>query len=338
MTRLRQDFTWGTLAGGFAVGDGVFRHNHPRYSRGGVTYVSSHKAIITADDRLPFDTPLRVLVPARTGDRRLENLTGEGLTAVNAPQFALGHLAAGHYAPFETHTGLFRQFAALGTEADVVDFANRYGPLGADLSLVVVDVAPDDPEKKGAVFYWAEPIGQWLAEAQQMANVIGLWDLIRDGADAFTGSHTAEAARLKIKAVTPEHKHLAQNWVLATARDNPAGYLLHSQTDRRAWPQLLLQQWIERGMRGRMNFGVSGPDLKATLTPNGLIGALWLQASLAIDGQVDFQQCRECSEWFGISAEHGRPEKLFCSDACRMRAYRKRKKTKSSQAQPEAAR
>ncbi len=89
----------------------------------------------------------------------------------------------------------------------------------------------------------------------------------------------------------------------------------------------MLAQWLEEGLRGRTEFGVSGAgDLAATLMPKGLIGALWLQAALAITGKADYRQCTDCPTWFALSPEQGRPDKRFCSDACRMRAYRKRRK------------
>ena len=329
MTRLMRDFAWGTLESGFVLVDGVFRTNHPRYSRGGATYVSSHGAIVTSDYRLPFDKPLKFLAPVRLADRKEAMLTSEGLEQASEMQFSMAGLVHGRYRPFDEQTGLFRKFSAVRSSADVVAFANHFGPLGADLSIAIVDGVAGDPSKMGLELYWAEPIAQWLAEAEEMARIISLWDLIRAGdRNVFVATLTRGAARLRIKTGQPDYKHIEKDWVLAKAKENSKRFQEVSRTDTHDWPQLLLKQWIDRGVRGRTAFGVSGKDLKATVTPNGLIGALWLQASLAIDGNVDFQQCRECGDWFGISAEHARPEKLFCSNACRMRAYRLRKKDK----------
>jgi hypothetical protein len=61
------------------------------------------------------------------------------------------------------------------------------------------------------------------------------------------------------------------------------------------------------------------------LRPNDLLDALWIQLTLAIDGSQNLQTCAECRAWFTIEAGRDRSDKRYCSNACRMRAYRKRK-------------
>jgi hypothetical protein len=69
---------------------------------------------------------------------------------------------------------------------------------------------------------------------------------------------------------------------------------------------------------------VSGrPRLRIRL--NTLLDALFSQLALAIDGSESLHTCVECRKWFAIKAGRGRSDKEYCSDACRMRAYRKRK-------------
>jgi hypothetical protein len=61
------------------------------------------------------------------------------------------------------------------------------------------------------------------------------------------------------------------------------------------------------------------------IRPNGLVNALWTQLAFAIDGHINLGSCVECRGWFTLEAGRGRSDKEYCSDACRMRAYRKRK-------------
>jgi hypothetical protein len=61
------------------------------------------------------------------------------------------------------------------------------------------------------------------------------------------------------------------------------------------------------------------------IRPETLLDALWTQLAQAIDGSQSLRNCVECKRWFTISAGQGRSDKEYCSDACRMRAYRKRK-------------
>jgi hypothetical protein len=61
------------------------------------------------------------------------------------------------------------------------------------------------------------------------------------------------------------------------------------------------------------------------IRPHSLLHALWAQLLLAIDGNLNLRACVECRKWFTLEAGRGRSDKEYCSNACRMRAYRKRK-------------
>jgi hypothetical protein len=61
------------------------------------------------------------------------------------------------------------------------------------------------------------------------------------------------------------------------------------------------------------------------IRPDGLVNALWTQLALAIDGHLSLRSCIECHGWFALEAGRGRSDKEYCSNACRMRAYRQRK-------------
>jgi hypothetical protein len=64
------------------------------------------------------------------------------------------------------------------------------------------------------------------------------------------------------------------------------------------------------------------------LTPKTLRSAIWLNFAQAVAENQKFKKCEECPNWFEIGPRGGRPEKVFCSNVCQMRAYRKRAKTK----------
>ncbi len=139
-------------------------------------------------------------------------LLREGLTQASAAQFAMADLAYNRSAPFEEQTGLFHAFAKLKSEEDVIAFANQFGPLGADLLTAIVDVVPGEPGKQGLNLYWAEPIDLWQSEANAMARVIGLWDLIRAGdGSVFNTRLTRKTARLRIRTGSSGLKHLEKS-------------------------------------------------------------------------------------------------------------------------------
>jgi hypothetical protein len=68
--------------------------------------------------------------------------------------------------------------------------------------------------------------------------------------------------------------------------------------------------------------------LKWYLEPENLLAAMWFQFSGAIDGVTSFSTCAECSVLIDTVPGSNRPDKIYCSDACKMRAYRKRKARK----------
>jgi hypothetical protein len=61
--------------------------------------------------------------------------------------------------------------------------------------------------------------------------------------------------------------------------------------------------------------------------PRSLWNALWVELLLAIDGNQNLRACVQRRKWFTLEAGQGRSDKEYCSNACRMRAYRKRKGT-----------
>ena len=64
---------------------------------------------------------------------------------------------------------------------------------------------------------------------------------------------------------------------------------------------------------------------KLCIRPVTFQEALWAQLALAIVGNLILHECVQCRKWFTLEAGRGRSDKEYCSNACRMRAYRKRK-------------
>jgi hypothetical protein len=81
----------------------------------------------------------------------------------------------------------------------------------------------------------------------------------------------------------------------------------------RSYPRLL---WERAGNQRR---------LRLRFQPASLIGAIWIQFALGVEGNRDYRQCEQCRTWFEVAAEKREGAK-FCSDACRFKAYRNRQK------------
>jgi hypothetical protein len=61
------------------------------------------------------------------------------------------------------------------------------------------------------------------------------------------------------------------------------------------------------------------------LSPKTLVSAMWIQLALALEGLANFERCQQCKALIEVTPGSNRPDRKYCSDACRMRAYRKRK-------------
>src|SRR5262249_7976205 len=106
----------------------------------------------------------------------------------------------------------------------------------------------------------------------------------------------------------------------------------------RLWAQLqdnrvLANRWLEEGYNWGMNGSLTFQVMMDTRTgharseimASSLANAIEVQWGMSVAANVMHRQWTECSTWFAVHPGAGRPEKQFCSDACRMRAYRQRK-------------
>jgi hypothetical protein len=59
-------------------------------------------------------------------------------------------------------------------------------------------------------------------------------------------------------------------------------------------------------------------------TVSTLQHTLWLQVANFVVAGKSLKSCQECRRWFAVSRKAPRARSAFCSDACRVRAYRQR--------------
>jgi hypothetical protein len=226
------------------------------------------------------------------------------------------------YAPLQEHTGLFREFAGTGeTPEAVLAFANRYGSLG-----IARPLSPPPGSREPRVY--GEPFAEWCAHIRALREQVNLGDMVRRGDVerlaqlVLWQKGTAPGERLCVvyprSYTEPQSAHLGGGQgepfhpgdvigpALASLQTNVNGHL-----QGRVSPQLL---HIPR--RGEMGL---------YLVPSSLLGALWLQLAQAVAGDKEHRQCAQCGKWFEVSPGTARPDRVFCSTACRSRAYRERK-------------
>ena len=76
----------------------------------------------------------------------------------------------------------------------------------------------------------------------------------------------------------------------------------------------------------QVHFDPETEGVRSEVIASSLQAALDVQWGMSLAAGTVHRQCSQCTTWFAVHPGTGRPEKTFCSDACRMRAYRKRKR------------
>jgi hypothetical protein len=226
------------------------------------------------------------------------------------------------YAPLQRHTGLFREFAATGEAPDaVLAFANRYGRLGVAVSL---DAPPGSLEPR----VYGETLAEWRAHIRAMREQVELWDMVQRG----DVERLARLVRWR-EAAGPGERLLTVY---------PRGYSEPHSARGGGWPDepfhpgevigpalASLQTNVNVRLRGQVSpqliHDPERGEMGLYLVPANLLGALWLQLAQAVAGDKEHRQCTQCGKWFEVSPGAARPDRVFCSTACRSRAYRGRK-------------
>jgi hypothetical protein len=243
-----------------------------------------------------------------------------------------------------TETGLFREFAGTEPTPDAfLRFANRYGPLGETYLIGVPDLDGKPPKGQKDVIVMrgdglpighGEPFEAWAYESMRMRQVLDLWDWYR--AEDLTElqrhiiwDRTARVGYVSHPDKPPVPPYIRTTDIIADSRSSPELLELFAPPDVSRPALFYIQRVVNDHLRGRVSPRLLWSRREGRpllhLRPDNLIGALWLQFAQAIDGTKTYRQCPSCGIWFELSPELGvRRHRVYCSNACRTRAYRNR--------------
>jgi hypothetical protein len=196
------------------------------------------------------------------------------------------------FGPLVSAPDLYLRFAsATPTPDTILDFANQYGLLKNKKSQL--EIKSKNATDILTAFEW----GKHHAESDCL-----IWaESASDWANSF------ELAKDNI-----------QDWADIEAENDYKDMRRH------------LDQGFNYAMQGSLTYQVridtSTGERYSEVIASSLYNFIDIQWAMSITANVVPRKCTECLNWFEIHPGFGRPEKLYCSDACRMRAYRKRKK------------
>lgn len=238
---------------------------------------------------------------------------------------------------------LFRIFADTeDTKEGYLSFANNYGLLNREWR----DMFAVDGRR-----VIGEPLYMWAEEHDDLRNAVEVYDMLQSGDIAgleqrikwdqkgrpfyTTCPEGLEAARESLmRAITPalrpdlpppgpddavEGGPFALELILG--EDLPVGEPIPAAF---AFVRQTVNSHLDGAASARIVRSDSPTGATLAFVPSSLIGAIWLQFAETIAQNKTFRRCQECGAWFETSGQGTRTSRQFCSNACRVRAYRNR--------------
>ena len=212
-----------------------------------------------------------------------------------------------------------------------MEFAARWGALGSEGTCCILLLNEDGSEQYPHAVAWGESIEIWVHEIASMRSAVAFWDAARHE------QHKLLEACIKIDGDCVSWSSvpiLRSSFISITDtgfRPERLAQIRQHGLVRAA--HYIVQDLINEGLRARVHeqlrWNADLERLAIQIVPINLIGAMWLQFATAVEGGHEYGQCEVCKNWFEVTPGSGRPDKRYCSDACRMRAYRKRKAAKN---------
>jgi hypothetical protein len=248
--------------------------------------------------------------------------------------------AAEPYAPLSDETGLFRIFAGTEPAEDsILSFAGRFGKLGPGAVFPIEPVSTSDPLV--ACYRIGEPLGTWQFQIRSLQQVVDLWDLVQHGDEHALARHirwdTAPGVGLAVTYLSHpgaqpggpfEVTRPPAAVVLASERDAPELLERLRHSDVYGPALLYIQRVINQRIAGlvsvRAQWSGQAKRLPLQFVPESLLGAIWLQFALAVDGNRQYRQCEACGRPFEVAPDKARTSRRFCRDSCRVQAHRRR--------------
>lgn len=237
------------------------------------------------------------------------------------------------YYPFEADPQLYVAFSEVDpTPEGISAFAERYGLLWDEH-----DVHGNSPSDEAETII-RNTQARWEGEISAMRLHLGLWRL-------------CEKKRLRtlqqVIRWDPNHHHdvrfiynprrtrdlnlaaHAINDQIASINTSPEEFERFTPDDPLLPALTYIQDAVTKKL-GQESFPalIWNPDgsLVTGAMPTSLLGVLWLQLARSISSRFQFRECAVCGRWIELSRKGARTSRLFCSGACRSKAYIARQK------------
>ncbi len=224
--------------------------------------------------------------------------------------------------PLDEEKALFRTFADLEPEENqILEFANQHGELDLYTDFRSVRPAGENPTRGSNLADWTERINE-------MKAVVQLWEAARShDPKAFEGLIGIRDGELNVEASFLEIvRRRLEIWELPKPAPELDGFQKLVWTADELVKRIANRCFSPLGLDPRLDDGPSPDTLFLELVPTSLIGAMWLQFAYWTQGGRSFPECKQCGKRFAVALDAKRVVADYCSDTCRFKAYRIRKK------------
>jgi hypothetical protein len=242
------------------------------------------------------------------------------------------------YNPLRKCPTMYKEFASLEpTEDAYARFASEYGDLGIGVFIDASTSAAVEATFSGAVH---DPFCRWRSAHAHIRAVTDVLNAIqaedttilkqwftvtKDGAKY----HRADPVTWESFGwVTIAGELRDYVWKWAAKADSDAEALLRVA---RAWAQEQINEAIGGNKQpgtncsARVVFDHEREHMTIRIVPETLIGAMWFQCARVLTLDPAFRECKHCGKWFELSPDTRRKQAIYCSDRCKVAAYRERK-------------
>ena len=168
-----------------------------------------------------------------------------------------------------------------------------------------------------------EPLTPWIDAITEMKLAVDCWEETPKGNERpFPGHQLSPRDTKLIGDLELERAKLVKQWESQRGQKYVQANL-SAPTPR--WESLAskINQNIS-DVRPVFTFGMLEDGLSVQLMPTNLLEAMWLQFGQAVESNKAFRRCPQCVTWFEVSHKVARFDKVFCTGACKARAYRQR--------------
>lgn len=235
--------------------------------------------------------------------------------------------------------GLYREFIAINdndSEA-VLAFVAKYGLLTENIipGISAPSYQPDEVETRyrraggeGCRVEGKELIGVIQLYKSMLRKASEMLDAVRNGSENIYRALESELEGRLLSRRQYLSKREAKVDELVNWR--PGDYPPQTEVELVKEAHKVIANILEPGLR---EYIVGSTDMRNPLLPKilfqprNLLGILYLQLQRDFVGEESVRRCEACGDWFvyGSSPKANKSTRRYCSQACQMKAYRRRK-------------